>query len=50
MTAAALSLLTAATTEEHVDIHVPAIVYGLVVFAVLMLLLLATLAFGKGRS
>jgi hypothetical protein len=47
---AAFSLLTAATTEEHVDIGVPAIVYGIVVFAAFMILLLATLAFGKGRS
>ncbi len=49
MTAAALSLLSAATTDV-VDIGPPAIVWGICVFAVLMLLLLATLAFGKGRS
>lgn len=49
MTAAALSLLSAAETEE-VDIGAPAFVWGLIAFAILMVLLLATLTFGKGRS
>ena len=49
MTAAASSLLSAAEPGE-VDIGVPAYVYGIAVFAGLMLLLLITLTFGKGRS
>ena len=50
MTAAALVLLTAAPTEEQVDIGAPPLVWGISAFAILMLLLLATLVFGKGRS
>ena len=50
MTTAALTLLAAAETEEHVDIGAPALVWGIGAFAILMLLLLGTLAFGKGRS
>ncbi len=49
MTAAALALLAAAETEE-VDIGAPALVWGISAFAILMLLLLGTLVFGKGRS
>lgn len=49
MTATAFAILTAAETEE-VDIGAPAIVWGASVFVALMLLLLATLTFGKGRS
>lgn len=50
MTAAALSLLTVAPAEEQIDIGAPAIVWGISVFAIFMVLLLGTLAFGKGRS
>ena len=49
MTAAALSILSAAESEE-VDIGAPAYVWGICVFAIFMVLLLATLTFGKGRS
>ena len=49
MTAAAFSLL-AATPAEEVDIGAPAIVWGIGAFAILMVLLLGTLVFGKGRS
>jgi len=50
MTAAAITFLAAAPTEEHVDIGAPAFVWGIGAFVILMLLLLGTLAFGKGRS
>jgi hypothetical protein len=51
MTAAAHSLLMAAATQtEEVDLGAPAIVWGIGAFAILMVLLLGTLVFGKGRS
>lgn len=50
MTAAALTLLMAVETEERIDTAAPPLVWGIGAFAILLLLLLGTLVFGKGRS
>jgi hypothetical protein len=50
MTAAAFVLLSAAETEEQIDTGAPPIVWGISAFAILMILLLGTLAFGRGRT
>lgn len=50
MSAVARTLLTAAETEEQIDIGAPPLVWGIAAFAILLLLLLGTLVFGKGRS
>ena len=49
MTAAHV-LLAAAETEERIEIGASPLVWGISAFAILMFLLLGTLAFGKGRS
>jgi len=49
MTAAALTLL-AVEAEERIDTGAPPLVWGVAAFAILLLLLLATMVFGKGRS
>jgi len=50
MTAAALTLLMAVEAEERIDTGAPPLVWGVAAFAILLLLLLATMVFGKGRS
>lgn len=49
LSAAAVSIATAAGTEEHNATIVPPLVWGIGAFVIFMVLLAATLAFGRGR-